>query len=240
MKRRRLRLTALITAVLMCITIIPSAVFADGETEGDHVHTMEFVEKVEATCKNSGVEAHYYCSGCDNLFAADDAEGKTPVEGVDLIIPIKPHDWDDGKVERKATAKQKGIYTYTCKNCGAKRSEEYDMPPIKAASARKFTLDGYKLQFKNPVAKKAQPFLAKAKVDHVWVKAAKSKITVYWKVNNGMKIADSILILRKTGKSSVYKEIAEVALKKTNKGVRTWAPKSSYVDKTAKKKNTAS
>ena len=241
MKRRRLRLTALITAVLMCITIIPSAVFAEGETEGDHVHTMEFVEKVEATCKNSGVEAHYYCSGCDNLFAADDAEGKTPVEGVDLIIPIKPHDWDNGKVERKATAKQKGIYTYTCKNCGAKRSEEYDYiePPIKAASAKKFSLNGYKLQFKEPVAKKAQPFLAKARVDHVWVKAAKSKITVYWKVNNGMKVADSILIMRKTGKSSVYKQIAEVSLFKTNKGVRTWAPKSSYVDKTAKKKNTA-
>ena len=237
MKKGIIKLTALFTVALMCMTMIPSAVFA----EDDHVHSMEYVEKVEATCQKSGMEAHYYCSGCDNLFARDDAEGKTPIEGEDLIIPIKKHDWDDGVVEREATPKKPGIITYTCKVCGTKNSEEieYVEPPEPVDSAKKFSLDGYKLQFSEAVGKKPQKFMAKAKVDHVWVKGGKQKVTIYWKVNNDMKIADGLIILRKTGSSGVYKEVKRVLLKKNDKGTLKWDPKTYFVDKTAKKKNTS-
>ena len=235
MKKGIIKFTSLFTVVLMCMTMIPSAIFAEGE----HVHSMEYVEKVEATCQKSGMEAHYYCSGCDGLFA--DKDGQTPVEGDDLIIPIKDHDWDDGVIERQATPEEPGIITYTCKVCGTKNSEdiEYVEPPVDVTTAKKFSLDGNKLQFKNAVTKKPQNFVAKAKVDHVWVKAAKQKVTVNWKVNNGMKIADGIIVLRKTGSEKVYKEIGKVSLKKNVSGVLKWDPKSYYVDKTAKKKNTS-
>lgn len=63
MEPKKNRAVALIAAVLMCMTLIPSAVFAEGE----HAHTMEYVEKVEATCEHSGMEAYYHCTSCDKF-----------------------------------------------------------------------------------------------------------------------------------------------------------------------------
>ena len=236
MKKGKIRITALFTVFLMCVTMIPSAVFAEGE----HVHTMEYVEKVEATCQNSGMEAHYHCTDpeCDKLFL--DKDGTQETDGQDLIIPIKDHDWDDGVVEREASAAQPGLYKFTCKNCGATYTEEYEYiePPETTPSAKKFSADGYKVQFKEKVGKKPQSFLDKAKVDHIWIKAGKKQIKVIWKVTDSMKILDGIIILRKTGKETLYKEVKRVSLKKNVDGYLKWDPKSSFTDKTAKKKNT--
>ena len=52
-KETRRRVWALILSALMCITLIPAGVFAEGE---EHVHAMEYKDKVEATCLQSGME----------------------------------------------------------------------------------------------------------------------------------------------------------------------------------------
>lgn len=54
-----------------------------------HMHTMKTVSEVPAACNESGLQAHYQCSGCDGIFL--DAEGKTATASDALIIPPKGH-----------------------------------------------------------------------------------------------------------------------------------------------------
>ena len=55
-------------------------------------HTLESVAKVDATCTESGKEAHYKCSICGNLFS--DENGETAIEEEDLIIEEKGHTYE--------------------------------------------------------------------------------------------------------------------------------------------------
>ena len=228
------RTVALLAAVLMCMTLIPSAVFAEGE----HVHSMELVKEVEATCEHSGMKAYYHCTTCDKLF--DYKDGVTEVQGEELIIPIKDHTWDEGVIEREATPTQPGLIKYTCTVCGATYTDEIasEDAPVSAPAAKKFTLDGYKLQFSSKVVKTPQNFMKDAKIEHLSVKAAKKSMKLSWKLTKAMKIADGAIILRKTGKEKLYKEIARVQFKTTSGDEYVWDPVTSYTDKTAKKKNT--
>lgn len=50
-------------------------------------HELHFVERVEATTSQTGVEAHYACDYCGLLFR--DESGAEPVSAEDLIIPEK-------------------------------------------------------------------------------------------------------------------------------------------------------
>lgn len=50
-------------------------------------HALQFVERVEATTSQTGVEAHYACDYCGLLFR--DEAGAEPVSAEDLIIPEK-------------------------------------------------------------------------------------------------------------------------------------------------------
>ncbi len=239
------KIIALLLAALMSVTLIPSWAFAedgDGTQPEPCVHTMEYVEKVEATCQHSGMEAYWHCTtpgGCDGLYM--DEEGQIPVEGEDLIIPMLDHQWE-GEWERMPSPEEPGIYTYTCTVCGEKRSEEEEyIGDLDYDAAYKLKLDGYRLQFSksyDKVVKEPQKFLAKARVDHVAVKGKKKKMTVSWNVTKDMKVADGVIILRKTGKEKTYKEIKRVPFYVNDNGYMDWSPKTSFTDKTAKKKNT--
>lgn len=50
-------------------------------------HELQFVERVEATTSQTGVEAHYACDYCGLLFR--DEAGAEPVSAEDLVIPEK-------------------------------------------------------------------------------------------------------------------------------------------------------
>jgi hypothetical protein len=123
----------LMTSALMTIGLLAGC--------GAHSHDYKLVEEVAATCTESGVRAHYTCSGCDKLFDEDKKE--TTLEA--LTIAALGHDyqfdsfvWADdysaeakhvcsrdnkhvemreatvtSKVTKEATCEQDGVETYT-------------------------------------------------------------------------------------------------------------------------------
>ena len=56
----------------------------------------------EATCKMEGYTGDLYCMDCGELLE----EGS--------VIEKLPHQWDAGKITKKATTSTTGIRTYTC------------------------------------------------------------------------------------------------------------------------------
>ena len=243
--KRCCRAFALLLAVLMCVSLLPAGIFADdskgiklaeGEAPFEHEHALEEFPGKEATCSQSGMLKHYYCETCDMLF---DETGKEIADPQDLIIPTKEHEWDEGSPDPDDPL----VIVYKCKNCGAEMREEVpevltpDVQPDMYKAGKTFTLNGYKVQFKTKMTKKADSMANKGRIDHIWIKAAKTRMTVNWKVNNAAKYIDEIIVLRKTGSEKVYKEVGRVPMKKNVNGELKWSPKSSFVDKTAKKKN---
>ena len=134
---------------------------------------------------------------------------------------------------------------YHCERCGknfAGENATVEMSdadlriPAAGPMGKKFKLDGYTVQFKTDVVKKPPQFMANSNIDHVWIKAAKNNIKVSWDNAKNMDFVDGIVILRKTGKSKVYKEVGRLNFKTLN-NVSVSKLKKSYTDKTAKKKN---
>ena len=56
---------------------------------GEHKHSAEKVNKIEASCKETGIEAHWFCEGCGGYFIDENCENETTA--ADLIIAKKPH-----------------------------------------------------------------------------------------------------------------------------------------------------
>ena len=197
----------------------------------DHIQYLERVLKVPATCMAPGTKEHYHCTNCGALFLDSAAQQETTEAA--LAIPIDPnaHNWDNGTITTPATSSNAGVKTFNCKNgCGSKKTA---IVPYK--TTKSLTLDSKKLQFKTAVATPVLPEMSSnnAKVDHVWLTAGKSYITVYWNNPKSMTNADGVIILRKTGKEKVYKEVGRVSIKNEAAG-----KKHQFKDKKAKKKNT--
>ena len=155
------------------------------------------------------------------------------------------------------------ITIYTCRSCGTTKEVEGDPQPIdpdpqpidpdpqpidpdpvdpdeKFPEAKSVELNGNTLKFKSKVVTQAEQIKAmdEGRVDHVRLKAAKSKITVYWKTNKAMKFIDGVILLRKTGTAKAYKEIAVIPFRTSDGDAEEWTPKTKYVDKTASKADT--
>lgn len=199
-------------------------------------HELVTVNAVEATCQHNGHVAYQQCTKCGAIFDIKDSS-KEIIDYQTLVIPIKDHKWEK-TAEEPATASHNGKITYTCSVCGATYDEETYYKPAPSV-AKSFTLDGNKLQFKSNVVKAVPSFMNNAKMSRAWIKAAKKKMTVNWTSAKNMKVVDGVIILRKTGKSKVYKELKRISFRTATSGTSKWSPKTSYVDTTAKKKNTA-
>lgn len=76
-------------------------------------HTEVVDGAVAATCGAAGKTEGSHCSVC-NIVLKEQQD--TPVTG--------KHTWDKGKVTKKATTTKKGAKKYTCKVCGATKTEE--------------------------------------------------------------------------------------------------------------------
>ncbi len=81
-----------------------------------HIHSLQFIEGVEATCESTGIMSHYYCSGCNKNFDADNNEL------INLNTPAKDHIWSEATHERPST----------CEICGATTGNKLpeDIPSI--------------------------------------------------------------------------------------------------------------
>lgn len=108
-----------------------------------------------ATCKTEGYTGDLYCMDCGELLE----EGS--------VIAKLPHQWDAGKITKKATTTTTGIRTYTCTKCGATKKETIPkVVPKKATPGKtikdtatngiyKVLADGLTVTFVRPAAKKA-------------------------------------------------------------------------------------
>ena len=109
----------------------------------------------EATCKMEGYTGDLYCMDCGELLE----EGS--------VIEKLPHQWDAGKITKKATTTTTGIRTYTCTKCGTTKKETIPkVVPKKATPGKtvkdsatngiyKVLADGLTVTFVRPVAKRA-------------------------------------------------------------------------------------
>ena len=71
------------------------------------------VEKVDATCSATGMEAYYECSVCHSVFDADKKE--TTKEALVIAINPEAHKWDNG-TSTSATCTEAGVTTFTCEH----------------------------------------------------------------------------------------------------------------------------
>ena len=109
----------------------------------------------EATCKMEGYTGDLYCTDCGELLE----EGS--------VIAKLAHQWDAGKITKKATTTVTGIRTYTCTKCGATKKETIPkIVPKKATPGKtvkdtatngiyKVLADGLTVTFVRPAAKRA-------------------------------------------------------------------------------------
>ena len=88
-------------------------------------HTLTHHEKVDSTCTATGMEEYWKCSEC-NKFFADEACTKQVENLDDLVIPVKDHNWDEGKVSIAPTCEGVGEKTYTCTVCNTTKTEAID------------------------------------------------------------------------------------------------------------------
>ena len=207
-----------------------------GETaasDGECAHTFKTVAQVPATCQHSGRKAYRQCTKCGIIY---DYSADKEVDEKSLIIPVAAHKWDAGTVISKPTIDKNGIKRHKCTVCGTTYNEEV-VYNVKPAVAKNFKLNGRNVLFKSPVTKTVMPFMKEARISHIWIKAAKSQITVSWDYAKKMQRVDGIIILRKAGNETAYKEIKRIPFRKYSSGVARWSPSKSYTDKTANKKN---
>ena len=79
-------------------------------------HTFTAVDKVEATCVTNGMEAHYTCSHCDNLFVKSGSSYNVVSES--SLVILASHSYGSLVPEVKATCETDGMKTYyQCSKC---------------------------------------------------------------------------------------------------------------------------
>ena len=72
-------------------------------------HSKEIRNKKTATCKAEGYTGDIYCSICDALLEKG------------TILSKLEHQWNNGRITKKATYKAEGELTYYCRKCTAKK-----------------------------------------------------------------------------------------------------------------------
>ena len=84
-----------------------------------HTHNMTPVAAKAATCTEKGNIEYYKCDGCGKLFA--DATGNVELTADQVVVAATGHDYE-WKIDKEATATEKGSKHEECKNCGDKKA----------------------------------------------------------------------------------------------------------------------
>ena len=82
-------------------------------------HKLTEFKAKAATCTEAGNKAYWYCETCNKYFS--DAEGKTEIAKDSWVIKALGHNFVQTDY-KAATTEKTGLITYTCKNCGAKKT----------------------------------------------------------------------------------------------------------------------
>ena len=288
------RISSLLLAVMMCISLMPAGVFADSgdnatavqevsgeaaaleaveaaaESDGDEpavcAHdALTKVEEVKATCASEGTKEYYKCDSCGKMFFDASCENEVTSESLlDVAADPDAHQFGEWKVTKEATSEEKGEETRTCGLCGKTETEEVECLEPEAAleatpdtvtedvpetdsetvpetdpvvTTTSMTLDGVSIEFKEGVA--TTP-LEDADIvpGRVWIKGAKKSMKVNWVNPANVLDIDGVIILKATGKSTVFSEAARIQFKSVQNGETVINTTASFNDKAAKKKNT--
>ena len=84
-----------------------------------HTHSMTKVDANPASCTEEGNIEYYKCDGCGKLFA--DATGNVELTADQVVVAATGHDYE-WKIDKEATATEKGSKHEECKNCGDKKA----------------------------------------------------------------------------------------------------------------------
>ena len=79
-----------------------------------HLHT-EIKNAKQATCTKAGYTGDTYCKDCGEKISSGE------------VIEKLAHTWDEGNITKEADCKEKGVMTYTCRKCGATKTEDIPM-----------------------------------------------------------------------------------------------------------------
>ncbi len=77
-------------------------------------HDVQYTNRIEPACTESGILAHYYCNRCHSLYS--DAQGKNGLTQEQILIPATGHTYN--KTVTPATCTAQGSMNYTCSGCG--------------------------------------------------------------------------------------------------------------------------
>ena len=78
-------------------------------------HSLEKIEKIDATCEKDGHSEYWLCHTCKKIFA--DAEGKTEITSNSLIIPANGHELQKTDKVKAGCITDVCKEHWTCKNC---------------------------------------------------------------------------------------------------------------------------
>ena len=84
-----------------------------------HTHSMTKVDANPASCTEKGNIEYDKCDGCGKLFA--DATGNVELTADQVVVAATGHDYE-WKIDKEATATEKGSKHEECKNCGDKKA----------------------------------------------------------------------------------------------------------------------
>lgn len=79
-----------------------------------HQHT-EVRDAKKATCTKAGYTGDTYCKDCGEKISSGE------------VIAKLAHTWDEGNVTKEADCIEAGVMTYTCRKCGATKTEDIPM-----------------------------------------------------------------------------------------------------------------
>lgn len=119
-----------------------------------HGNTETRNEK-DASCSSEGYTGDLYCTVCGQKMSSGSVIAKTS------------HSWDSGVVTKQPTVAEEGIKTYTCRNCGATKTETLEKQEQQTATPGKTVKDkatngiyqvvndGLSVEYTKPISKKA-------------------------------------------------------------------------------------
>lgn len=210
-KELLVRIARIALSVLLCFTMIPVGAFAE-EIGQAPVDNQQAADQTVETAADADQVA--------------DPQTENPAEVTEVTEANSTDDdllGEDSAVNETAPEVTAGTETGEVTPGG----EEEPAPVAPAPKiAKSLTLNGLSLKFKNNVLIET-PLDSKFGPARAWIKGNKKSIKVSWTKEAASAPIDGYIILRKTGKSKVFKEV-----KKVSKSTYT------YTDKKAKKKNT--
>lgn len=138
MKHRRI--LALVVSFLLLFQQLPLTALAEGE----HEHVTEYQARIEPSCVEEGVEAHWVCTVCGETFL--DEAATEPASFEDLLLPLIDHELVHHDAQEPGCEDGNAEY-WQCSMCEACFLHEDDAEDVDFAEMIRIPGDGHSAEF---------------------------------------------------------------------------------------------